>query len=292
MRAYAPRFEGDVDLWGLTGPASRPRLRALSEPRGRPSSLRARASSRRVAIRPSSCAPSPRTPISWACRARRRWRRRCTPSTSCRGFVLACAYVRPDGLVGMTPKSVKKKLKQPSFAAAVDRDELRHGAADLGVDFDEHLQIVIDALTERREELLAGRRRVRCPDGARRRSPDHDRRPRGRPDRPGAARAVRPLLDPELLGTGPRAARFDLSLENRRATLQPGRDRGRRRCARRARSEGGHDHSRGRRRRRLAKPDPSRGGRGQGDHPNRPAATRGNADRGRPLPDLDCANGG
>src|SRR5205823_7332995 len=70
------------------------------------------------------------------------------------GFILAVAYVRPEGLVGMTPKSVKKKLKQPSFAAAVNRDELRQGAEDLGLDFDEHLQIVIGALTERREELM------------------------------------------------------------------------------------------------------------------------------------------
>jgi predicted hydrolase (HD superfamily) len=54
----------------------------------------------------------------------------------------------------MTPKSVKKKLKQPSFAAAVGRDEIRDGAADLGVDFDEHLAIVIQALEERSEELL------------------------------------------------------------------------------------------------------------------------------------------
>src|SRR6202035_1937933 len=55
------------------------------------------------------------------------------------GFVLACAYVRPDGLQGMAPKSVKKKLKQPSFAAAVNRDEIQRGAAELGVDFDAHL---------------------------------------------------------------------------------------------------------------------------------------------------------
>jgi predicted hydrolase (HD superfamily) len=54
----------------------------------------------------------------------------------------------------MTPKSVKKKLKQPSFAAAVNREELREGAAELGVDFDEHLRFVIDAMTERREELM------------------------------------------------------------------------------------------------------------------------------------------
>ena len=69
------------------------------------------------------------------------------------GFLLACAYVRPDGLVGMTPKSVKKKLKQPSFAAAVNREELFRGAATLGVDFDEHLGVVIGALEGRRDEL-------------------------------------------------------------------------------------------------------------------------------------------
>jgi putative nucleotidyltransferase with HDIG domain len=62
------------------------------------------------------------------------------------GFVMACAYVRPEGIHGMTPKSVKKKMKTPAFAAAVDRDALRDGA--------------------------------------------DDRRPRGRRDRPGAARGV------------------------------------------------------------------------------------------------------
>jgi predicted hydrolase (HD superfamily) len=70
------------------------------------------------------------------------------------GFILACAYVRPDGLVGMTPKSAKKKLKQPSFAAAVDRESLRQGAEDLGMDFDEHLEVVIGALAERQDQLM------------------------------------------------------------------------------------------------------------------------------------------
>jgi predicted hydrolase (HD superfamily) len=54
----------------------------------------------------------------------------------------------------MTPKSVKKKLKQPSFAAAVNRDELRDGAEELGVDFDEHLAFMIAALAARADELL------------------------------------------------------------------------------------------------------------------------------------------
>src|SRR5918911_2659186 len=74
------------------------------------------------------------------------------------GFVLACAYVRPEGIRGMTPKSVKKKMKTPAFAAAVDRDALRQGAEDLGVDFDEHVATVIAALTERADELELGGR--------------------------------------------------------------------------------------------------------------------------------------
>ena len=69
------------------------------------------------------------------------------------GFLLACAYVRPEGIHGLTPKSVKKKLKQPSFAAAVNRDEVREGAGELGVDFDEHVAFVIAALEERADEL-------------------------------------------------------------------------------------------------------------------------------------------
>jgi predicted hydrolase (HD superfamily) len=72
------------------------------------------------------------------------------------GFVLAVAYVRPDGLRGMTSKSVKKKLKQPSFAAAVDREALRRGAEDLGVDFDEHVALVVAVMEEHAGELLPG----------------------------------------------------------------------------------------------------------------------------------------
>jgi putative nucleotidyltransferase with HDIG domain len=74
------------------------------------------------------------------------------------GFIAACAYVRPDGVHGMTPKSVKKKLKQPSFAAGVNRDEVRAGAEELGVDFDEHVAFVIYALDARADELGLGPR--------------------------------------------------------------------------------------------------------------------------------------
>jgi putative nucleotidyltransferase with HDIG domain len=74
------------------------------------------------------------------------------------GFIAACALVRPTGIEGMKPKSVKKKLKQPSFAAGVNREEVARGAEELGVDFDEHVAFVIEAMAERADELgLASR---------------------------------------------------------------------------------------------------------------------------------------
>lgn len=74
------------------------------------------------------------------------------------GFIAACALVRPTGIEGMAPKSVKKKLKQPSFAAGVNRDEVRQGAEELGVDFDEHVRFVIGAMAARADELGLGSR--------------------------------------------------------------------------------------------------------------------------------------
>jgi putative nucleotidyltransferase with HDIG domain len=69
------------------------------------------------------------------------------------GFVTACALVRPTGVHGLTPKSVKKKMKTPAFAAAVSRDEMRSAAEELGVEFDEHVSKVIAAMEERSAEL-------------------------------------------------------------------------------------------------------------------------------------------
>jgi putative nucleotidyltransferase with HDIG domain len=62
------------------------------------------------------------------------------------GFVHACGLVRPTGLEGLEPKSVRKKLKQPSFAAGVHRDEVYKGAEELGVELDEHIRNVVAAL--------------------------------------------------------------------------------------------------------------------------------------------------
>jgi putative nucleotidyltransferase with HDIG domain len=62
------------------------------------------------------------------------------------GFVHACGLVRPTGLEGLEPKSVKKKLKQPSFAAGVSRDDVYEGAELLGIELDEHIANVVEAL--------------------------------------------------------------------------------------------------------------------------------------------------
>jgi putative nucleotidyltransferase with HDIG domain len=62
------------------------------------------------------------------------------------GFVHACALVRPDGLATLEPRSVKKKLKQPSFAAGVHRDEVTKGAELLGLELDEHVRNVIESM--------------------------------------------------------------------------------------------------------------------------------------------------
>ena len=69
------------------------------------------------------------------------------------GFVMACALVRPTGVEGLKAKSVRKKLKQPSFAAKVDREQIRRGIDELGVDEAEHITVVIGALAGRAEEL-------------------------------------------------------------------------------------------------------------------------------------------
>jgi putative nucleotidyltransferase with HDIG domain len=69
------------------------------------------------------------------------------------GFVHACGLVRPDGIDTLEPKSVKKKLKQPSFASGVNRDDVYQGAEELGVELDEHIRFVIEAMRPIAPEL-------------------------------------------------------------------------------------------------------------------------------------------
>lgn len=62
------------------------------------------------------------------------------------GFIVACAKVRPNGISDLEPKSVKKKLKDKAFAAAVSREDIATGIAEMGVDQTEHIQVCIDAI--------------------------------------------------------------------------------------------------------------------------------------------------
>jgi predicted hydrolase (HD superfamily) len=74
------------------------------------------------------------------------------------GFLTACAYVKPGRSIHeVETASVKKKLKDKAFARAVNRDDILNGAAQLGVDFDQHIAFCIQAMKARADELgLAG----------------------------------------------------------------------------------------------------------------------------------------
>ncbi len=72
------------------------------------------------------------------------------------GFITACATIRPEKLVGLAAKSVRKKLKNANFAAAVSREDITRGAADLGVDLDEHIDFCVAAMSVVATELGLG----------------------------------------------------------------------------------------------------------------------------------------
>jgi putative nucleotidyltransferase with HDIG domain len=152
MRAYAERFGEDAERWGIVGllhdldyerfpdaETGHPRMGiAELERLGFPADI-----VRAVASHADYLDVPRDTPMEKALYA----------VDELSGFVLACAYVRPTGLEGLTAKSVKKKMKTPAFAAAVDRGALRRAAEDLGVDFDEHVQFVVSALQPHAAEL-------------------------------------------------------------------------------------------------------------------------------------------
>jgi putative nucleotidyltransferase with HDIG domain len=152
MRAYAPRFGGDPERWGMVGllhdldyerhpdlETGHPRV-ALAELERLdfPEDM-----VRAVASHADFLEVPRETPMEKTLYA----------VDELSGFVMACAYVRPQGIEGLTPKSVRKKMKSPAFAAAVDRDALREGAEALGVDFDEHVAFVVAALLPHAEAL-------------------------------------------------------------------------------------------------------------------------------------------
>jgi putative nucleotidyltransferase with HDIG domain len=160
MVAYARRDGEDAELWGVTGllhDADYERFpdmddAAAGHPRTIMAELEARDAPpemvRAIASHADYLGVEPESPME----------RTLVAVDELCGFLVACAYVRPEGIHGLTAKSVKKKLKQPSFAAAVNRDDVRGGAEKLGIDFDAHVAFVIAALEARADELqLHGR---------------------------------------------------------------------------------------------------------------------------------------
>lgn len=155
MRAYAGKLGGDEELWGVTGllhDADYERFPDMDDTeQGHPRSIMAHLESadappevvRAIASHADYLGVSRDSDMEKALFA----------VDELSGFLVACAVVRPAGIEGLTPKSVKKKLKAPAFAAAVNREDVRNGAAELGVDFDEHVAFVIAALEARKDEL-------------------------------------------------------------------------------------------------------------------------------------------
>ena len=151
MRAYARRFGEDEERWGVTGllhdmdyerhptPDEHPMVGVRElEKRGYPDDVL-------HAIKGhADYLDVPRdTPMSKTLYA----------VDELSGFIVACALMRPEGLENMKAKSVRKNMKQKSFAAAVNRDDIVRGAEELGVDLNEHIEFVASALRERSGDL-------------------------------------------------------------------------------------------------------------------------------------------
>ena len=145
MRAYAAKFGHDVERWGIVGllhdfdyerwpnPPDHPLkgaeiLGQLNYPNDVIYAIKSHA---------DSLGDCPRVSLMdktlYAC-------------DELAGFIVACGLVRPEGLTGLTSSSVRKKMKQKSFAAAVSREDIVRGAKELNVNLDEHIQFVIEAI--------------------------------------------------------------------------------------------------------------------------------------------------
>lgn len=160
MRAYARKFGEDEELWGITGllhdfdyerwPNDERKpdeehpttgVRILAE-RGYPEEMR------EAILGHADYTGVPRES---------RLAKTLYAVDELTGLITACALVRPNGISDLKVKSVKKKMKDSSFARGVNREEVRQGAEELDVDFSEHVQVVIDAMRGIQDELgLAG----------------------------------------------------------------------------------------------------------------------------------------
>jgi putative nucleotidyltransferase with HDIG domain len=151
MRAYARRFGEDEEKWGITGllhdmdyerhpsPQEHPRVGVAELERlGYPEDVR------RAILSHADYLDVPRETLM---------EKTLYAVDELSGCITAVALMRPDRLEGLRAKSVRKKMKQKSFAAGVSREDIVRGAEELGVDLNEHIEFVAAALRERASEL-------------------------------------------------------------------------------------------------------------------------------------------
>jgi predicted hydrolase (HD superfamily) len=144
MRAYAPRYGGDPDEWGVVGllhdfdyerfpdvPDHPTRGSEILAAAGYPEHLRSVILSHVPAMQIPRDTPMAR--VLFAC-------------DELAGFIVACALVRPNRLTDLAAPSVKKKMKDKAFARTVSREDILQGIQELGVEADEHITFVIAAL--------------------------------------------------------------------------------------------------------------------------------------------------
>ena len=152
MRAYAVRFGEEVEKWGIVGLLHDFDYERWPDPPDHP--LKGAAILSELAY-PDEVIYAIKSHADYLedCPRVSRLDKALYACDELAGFISACALVRPDALEGMKAKSVRKKMKQKSFAAAVSRDDITSGADDLGVDLNEHIQFVIDAMSKIADEL-------------------------------------------------------------------------------------------------------------------------------------------
>ena len=145
MRAYARKFAGDEETWGITGllhdfdyekyptPQEHPFVgNKVLEERGYPEEVR-----RAILSHADYSGVKRETPMEKALFA----------CDELAGFITATALVKPGkSLAEVDAKSVRKKMKDKAFARSVSRDDIINGAAELGVDLDQHITFCIDAM--------------------------------------------------------------------------------------------------------------------------------------------------
>ncbi len=146
MRAYALKYGEDEELWGVTG-----LIHDFDYPNENLSPVEEHPSSGVAILRENGwpdevlhavmahaehTGVEPETLMARTLRA----------VDELTGFVIACSLVRPTGISDLKSKSVKKKLKDRSFAAAVNREEIREYTEIIGEDLTEHIDFVIEAM--------------------------------------------------------------------------------------------------------------------------------------------------